>query len=242
MLTHGFLNESRFGRNGRRLAGGFFLLQSIAKPLAGRRHHTDEPRRARRISPHDNMMEQNNFGCGRRILTRNLFMGKLVSQDELAEITSREKRDGRRVVFTNGCFDLLHPGHVRCLAEARALGDVLIVAVNSDRSARGNKGSEHPLVPERDRAEVLAALAAVDYVTIFDEPTPRELISRVLPNILVKGADWPPDQVVGREEVEAAGGRVISIPLEPGYSTTNLVEKIRKSAAASQDAVVKRHT
>jgi rfaE bifunctional protein nucleotidyltransferase chain/domain len=154
-------------------------------------------------------------------------MGKIISQDELIQLTAREKSTGRRVVFTNGCFDLIHPGHVRCLSDARALGDVLIVAVNSDRSVRGNKGPERPLVPERDRAEVLAALASVDYVTIFDEPTPRELISRVLPSILVKGADWALDQVAGREEVEAAGGRVVSIPLAPGYSTTNLVQRIR---------------
>jgi rfaE bifunctional protein nucleotidyltransferase chain/domain len=158
-------------------------------------------------------------------------MGKIVSQQEMIEVAAREKRGGRRVVFTNGCFDLLHPGHVRCLAEARALGYLLVVAVNSDRSVRGNKGAERPLVPEGDRAEVLAALASVDYVTIFDEPTPRELISRVLPNILVKGADWALDRVAGREEVEAAGGRVVSIPLASGYSTTNLVERIRNLGA-----------
>jgi D-beta-D-heptose 7-phosphate kinase/D-beta-D-heptose 1-phosphate adenosyltransferase len=166
-------------------------------------------------------------------------MGKIISQDELIQVTTREKRAGRRVVFTNGCFDLLHPGHVRCLAEARALGDVLVVAVNSDRSVRGNKGPERPLVSEQDRAEVLAALASVDYVTIFDEPTPRELISRLLPSILVKGADWSPDQVAGREDVEAAGGRVVSIPLAPGYSTTSIVQRIRNAgagvSAASRD-------
>src|SRR3982074_2558491 len=116
-------------------------------------------------------------------------MGKIVSQDELILLTVREKRNGRRVVFTNGCFDLLHPGHVRCLAEARSLGDLLVVAVNSDGSVRGNKGPERPLVPQNDRAEVLAALASVDYVTIFDEPTPRDLIARLLPSVLVKGAD-----------------------------------------------------
>jgi rfaE bifunctional protein nucleotidyltransferase chain/domain len=212
----------------------------------------------------DNMMAHNNIGGGRRVFTLNLgigwfftghclvidwlwaghwfFMGKLVSQEELVQIAARERRSGRRVVFTNGCFDLLHPGHVRCLADARALGDLLIVAVNSDRSVRGNKGSERPLVPEQDRAEVLAALASVDFVTIFDAPTPRELISRVLPNVLVKGADWALDEVAGRAEVEAAGGRVISIPLAPGYSTTSLVEKIRKSAATPPEAAAKRHT
>ena len=160
-------------------------------------------------------------------------MGKIVSQDELIQVTAREKSGGRRVVFTNGCFDLLHPGHVRCLAEARALGDVLIVAVNSDRSVRGNKGPERPLVAEQDRAEVLAALACVDYVTIFDEPTPRELISRVLPSVLVKGADWALEQVAGREEVEAAGGRVVSVPMAAGYSTTNLVQRIRNLGGAA---------
>jgi rfaE bifunctional protein nucleotidyltransferase chain/domain len=160
-------------------------------------------------------------------------MGKIVSQDELIQATAREKRAGRRVVFTNGCFDLIHPGHVRCLAEARALGDVLVVAVNSDRSVRGNKGPERPLVNEQDRAEVIAALASVDYVTIFDEPTPRELISRVLPSVLVKGADWALDQVAGREEVEAAGGLVMSIPLASGYSTTNIVQRIRNAEASA---------
>ena len=157
------------------------------------------------------------------------LMGKILSQEELVQTTAREKRAGRSIVFTNGCFDLLHPGHVRCLVEARALGDVLVVAVNSDRSVRGNKGPERPLVSEQDRAEVIAALASVDYVTIFDEPTPRELIARVLPSVLVKGADWTLDQVAGREEVEAAGGRVVSIPLASGYSTTNLVKRIRNS-------------
>lgn len=169
-----------------------------------------------------------------------ISMGKIISQDELIQVTTREKSHGRRVVFTNGCFDLLHPGHVRCLAQARALGDVLVVAINSDRSVRGNKGSERPLVPQQDRAEVLAALSSVDYVTIFDEPTPRELISRVLPNVLVKGADWALDEVAGREEVEAAGGRVISIPLAQGYSTTSLLEKIRKAIANSPEDAANR--
>src|ERR1700733_9359999 len=158
-------------------------------------------------------------------------MGKIVSRDELIQVTGREKRNGRTVVFTNGCFDLLHPGHVRCLAEARALGDLLVVAVNSDRSVRGNKGPERPLVSEQDRAEVLAGLASVDYVTIFDEPTPRELIARVLPNILVKGADWAPDQVAGREEVEAAGGARGLVPLAPGFSTTSILQRIRNVGA-----------
>jgi len=137
-------------------------------------------------------------------------------------------RRNRRVVFTNGCFDLLHPGHIRCLEQARALGDLLIVAINSDASVRRMKGAERPVMPEGERAEVLAALAAVDYVTVFEEDTPREIIARLVPDVLVKGGDWGPDQIVGRAEVETAGGRVVSIPLEPGWSTTGLLEKIRK--------------
>src|SRR5579863_5655615 len=124
-------------------------------------------------------------------------MGKIVSQTELIEAAAREKRNGRSVVFTNGCFDLLHPGHTRYLAEARALGDVLVVAVNSDRTVRGMKGPERPVIPEDERTEVLAALRSVDYVTIFDDPTPRQVIARMLPNVLVKGADWGPDAIVG---------------------------------------------
>ena len=169
-------------------------------------------------------------------------MGKIVSQDELIPLITREKRNGRRVVFTNGCFDLLHPGHVRCLADARALGDLLVVGVNSDRSVRGNKGPERPLVPQNDRAEVIAALSAVDYVTVFDEPTPRDLIARLLPTILVKGADWALSEVVGREEVEAAGGRVVSIPLATGYSTTSLLQKIRKAATPLKEGAADRQT
>lgn len=154
-------------------------------------------------------------------------MGKVVWQDELILHVERERRNGRRIVFTNGCFDLLHPGHIRCLEQARALGDVLIVAINSDSSVRRLKGTGRPVVPEAERAEVLAALAVVDYVTVFQEDTPREIIAKVLPDVLVKGGDWGPDQIVGREEVEAAGGRVVSVPLEPGYSTSELLKRIR---------------
>ncbi len=140
----------------------------------------------------------------------------------------REKRNGRRVVFTNGCFDLLHPGHIGSLEHARALGDALIVGLNSDAGVRQLKGPGRPVLPERERAEILAALECVDAVVIFDELTPRELIARVLPDVLVKGGDWPGDQIVGREEVEAAGGRVVSIPVVPGYSTTAILRKIRE--------------
>jgi D-glycero-beta-D-manno-heptose 1-phosphate adenylyltransferase len=136
---------------------------------------------------------------------------------------------GRRVVFTNGVFDLLHPGHVRYLHDAKALGDVLIVAVNSDRSVRANKGTGRPINPEGERAEVLGALAVVDAVVIFDEETPHQIISRVQPDVLVKGADWGPDDIVGRDVVEARGGRVVRIELTPGFSTTNLIQRIRQT-------------
>lgn len=173
---------------------------------------------------------------------RELTMGKVVSQEDLLHLTSRLKREGRSVVFTNGCFDIIHPGHVRCLAEARALGDLLVVAVNSDASVRKLKGPTRPLNPEQDRAEVLAGLAAVDYVTVFDEATPREIIARILPNILVKGADYSIADIVGREEVESAGGQVVSIPLAPGYSTTALVQRICESVEASKSTSAKQNT
>ncbi|HEV2297949.1 MAG TPA: D-glycero-beta-D-manno-heptose 1-phosphate adenylyltransferase [Candidatus Acidoferrales bacterium] len=155
-------------------------------------------------------------------------MGKVVSQAELLPIIAQAKGNGRCVVFTNGCFDILHPGHIRLLEAARDFGDMLIVALNTDRSVRENKGTNRPIVPETERAEVAAALAAVDYVVLFDEPTPREIISRILPDILVKGSDWGEDEIVGREEVEAAGGRVVSLPLEPGYSTSGIIERVAK--------------
>jgi D-glycero-beta-D-manno-heptose 1-phosphate adenylyltransferase len=153
---------------------------------------------------------------------------KVLSLEEAIERVAELKRQGRRVVFTNGCFDLLHPGHTRYLAEARALGDVLVVAVNSDRSVRELKGPSRPVVSEQERAEVLAAMRAVDYVTVFDDLTPREVIARMLPNVLVKGADWGTNEIVGREEVEAADGRVVSIPLAEGYSTSAIIKKIKE--------------
>jgi D-beta-D-heptose 7-phosphate kinase/D-beta-D-heptose 1-phosphate adenosyltransferase len=146
----------------------------------------------------------------------------------------REKRNARRVVFTNGCFDLLHPGHIRSLESARALGDVLIVGLNSDASVRRLKGEGRPVIPQQERAEILAALECVDAVVIFDNPTPREVIARLLPDVLVKGGDWASDQIVGREEVEAAGGRVASVPTLPGYSTSEILRKIREGAKASR--------
>lgn len=138
------------------------------------------------------------------------------------------KRLGKKIVFTNGCFDLLHPGHTRYLAEARKLGDALVVAVNSDQSTRALKGAGRPIVPEAERAEMLAALECVDLVTIFDDLTPESVIARMLPHVLVKGAGWKPDEIVGRAEVEAAGGKVVSAPATLGYSTTKLIEAAKK--------------
>ena len=137
------------------------------------------------------------------------------------------RRQGKSIVFTNGVYDLLHPGHVRYLNAARAFGDALIVGVNSDRSARANKGPTRPVNPEHERAEVIAALAAVDAAVIFDEDTPHAIISRLLPDILVKGADWPADQIVGRDTVEARGGKVVLVPVEQGHSTSAIVDRIR---------------
>jgi rfaE bifunctional protein nucleotidyltransferase chain/domain len=152
-------------------------------------------------------------------------MGKFYTRPDLVAARAEWKRAGKTVVFTNGCYDLLHPGHVRLLEQARSLGDILILALNSDDSVRRLKGPSRPLIPEQDRAALAVCLEAVDAVTIFDEDTPRELIAAVLPDVLVKGADWA-HWIAGREEVEAAGGRVHALALEPGYSTTGIVEQI----------------
>ena len=151
---------------------------------------------------------------------------KRLTLDQAVDRVAELKRQGKRVVFTNGCFDLLHPGHTRYLAEARALGDVLVVAINSDRSVRSLKGSKRPVIGEDERAEVLAALRFVDIVTIFDDLNPREVITRLLPDILVKGGDWGPNAIIGREEVEGAGGKVVSVPVLEGYSTSAIIKKI----------------
>ena len=144
------------------------------------------------------------------------------------------KRAGKTVVFTNGCYDILHPGHIRLLERARSLGDVLILALNTDASVQRLKGPTRPMISQDDRAELACALEAVDAVTLFDEETPRELIAAVLPDVLVKGADWA-HFIAGREEVEAAGGKVLALPLEPGYSTTDIVQEIisRSSVGSS---------
>ncbi|MCS7080694.1 MAG: D-glycero-beta-D-manno-heptose 1-phosphate adenylyltransferase [Chloracidobacterium sp.] len=142
----------------------------------------------------------------------------------------REAR--RRVVFTNGCFDLLHPGHIAYLRQARRLGDVLIVALNSDRSIRELKGPTRPILTQDERCQVLAALAMVDAVTVFDAPTPLAVIESLLPDVLVKGGDWPVERIVGREVVEAHGGAVYSLPFVPGVSTTDIIRRILTRAAA----------
>ena len=152
-------------------------------------------------------------------------MESLYSRAELLAQRERWRQAGRTLVFTNGCYDLLHPGHVRLLERARSLGDVLVVGLNTDSSVRLSKGPGRPLTPERERAELLLSLEAVDGVVLFDEETPRALIARLLPDILVKGADWS-HFIAGRAEVEAACGRVVAVPLEPGYSTTRTLEKI----------------
>jgi D-glycero-beta-D-manno-heptose 1-phosphate adenylyltransferase len=143
---------------------------------------------------------------------------------------AREKRNGRRVVFTNGCFDLLHPGHVRTLEQARELGDVLIVGLNSDASVRKLKGEGRPLIPEQERAETLAAFESVDAIVIFDDLTPLRVIACLLPDVLVKGGDWAGDRIVGREEVEAVGGQVVSVPVVPGISTSEILQRMRAFA------------
>ena len=152
-------------------------------------------------------------------------MDKFFTRVALLEARVNWKKEGKRVVFTNGCYDLLHPGHIRLLEQARSLGDILILALNSDDSVRRLKGPTRPLLSEQERAEVASGLAAVDAITVFDEDTPRELIAAVLPDVLVKGADWA-HWIAGREEVEANGGQVMALALEPGYSTTGIVEEI----------------
>jgi D-beta-D-heptose 7-phosphate kinase/D-beta-D-heptose 1-phosphate adenosyltransferase len=155
--------------------------------------------------------------------------GKILSHEDLANERERLRAAGQTLVFTNGVFDILHVGHVRYLAEARALGDALVIGINSDRSVRELKGPDRPLMKENDRAEILAALRAVDYVTIFDDVSPRSLITRLLPDVLVKGGDYTLDQIHGREEVEAAGGHVVSVPFVEGVSTSQIIERMKNT-------------
>jgi rfaE bifunctional protein nucleotidyltransferase chain/domain len=153
-----------------------------------------------------------------------------VTPAEARERVAHLRAAGKSIVFTNGVFDLLHVGHLRYLQHARALGDALFVGVNSDRSVRANKGQDRPVTPEGERAELLASLACVDGAVVFDEDTPLALIGALQPDVLVKGADWAEDAIVGRDVVEARGGRVVRVALEHGYSTTAIMEKIRKQA------------
>ena len=153
----------------------------------------------------------------------------VLTLEEIILRFGKEKRNGKRVVFTNGCFDLLHPGHIESLETARGLGDVLIVGLNSDEGVRKLKGPGRPVYPAEERAEILASLESVDAVLIFVEPTPQRVIAALLPDVLVKGEDWPGNQIVGREEVEAAGGKVVRVEVVEGYSTSEILRKIRET-------------
>lgn len=159
---------------------------------------------------------------------RRAGAGEVLSQAGIARFIQEHRAAGRIIVFTNGVFDILHPGHVRYLQDARALGDVLIVGLNADASVRRNKGPGRPINEESERAEILVALACVDAVVMFLEETPADIVRLVQPDILVKGADWPADQIVGRDTVEARGGRVVLMPVEPGHSTTAILTRIRQ--------------
>jgi len=151
-----------------------------------------------------------------------------MTMEQAVDLVKRSRDAGKTIVFTNGVFDLLHPGHLRYLQQARGLGDLLIVGVNSDRSVNANKGEGRPITPEDERIEILEALACVDAVVVFDQDTPHAVIAALQPDVLVKGADWAEDAIVGRDIVEARGGRVVRMPVERGYSTTAIVERIRR--------------
>ena len=161
---------------------------------------------------------------------------KILSLDELLGLRQRLRAEAKTLVFTNGVFDLLHVGHVRYLAAARALGDALVVAVNSDAAVRKLKGKDRPIVNEAERAEILAALRQVDYITVFDDVSPRSLIAALLPDVLVKGGDYGLDEIHGREEVETAGGRVVSLPFVEGLSTSRMIEKMKKGRRQTADS------
>src|SRR5437868_14304341 len=154
--------------------------------------------------------------------------GKILSGENLRRERERFRAEGKRLVFTNGCFDILHVGHVRYLQAARELGDVLLVAINSDRTVRELKGEGRPVMNEAERAEMLAALSAVDYVTVFDAVSPRKLIAELLPDVLVKGGDYALDEIHGREEVEETGGQVVSLPFIEGASTSGIIERLKR--------------
>ena len=154
------------------------------------------------------------------------MVNKIKKEKDLLAVIRQLKQEGKKIVMTNGCFDLIHVGHVRYLQEAKHQGDVLVVALNTDQSTRSLKGPQRPIVPEAERAEILSALAYVDYVILFDEPTPLRLIEQILPHVLVKGGDWGTHRIVGAQAVENSGGKVLSIPMTPDRSTSNLIQKI----------------
>jgi rfaE bifunctional protein nucleotidyltransferase chain/domain len=155
-------------------------------------------------------------------------MNKILERNTLKDTLEELRKKGKKIAFTNGCFDILHVGHVRYLREAKKTADILVLALNSDSSVRSLKGKERPLVPEKERAEIIAALEFIDFVTIFNELTPLELINYLKPDILIKGGDWAEEDVIGREEIKKWGGRVAIIPEVEGKSTTNIVEKVKK--------------
>jgi D-beta-D-heptose 7-phosphate kinase / D-beta-D-heptose 1-phosphate adenosyltransferase len=155
-----------------------------------------------------------------------MSMHKFKSLEQVVEIRNRLRAEGKKLVFTNGCFDILHAGHVRYLNQARAFGDALVIGLNTDLSVRRIKGDDRPVIPEMERAEVLSALACVDYVFLFDDPTPKRVIDAIIPDILVKGADWTPENIVGRDVVEAAGGKVCNVALVDGASTSEIIETV----------------
>lgn len=163
-----------------------------------------------------------------RTCYRSTVKDKIKEIDELKAIVAQAKGEGKTIVFTNGCFDLLHPGHLHLLREAKKLGDLLIVAMNSDRSVKKIKGPNRPILPQADRAGLIAALEMVDFVTSFDEPDPYNIVRELRPNVLVKGGDWANDKIVGREVVEENGGKVAAVPYLKGYSTTQIIERMRK--------------
>jgi rfaE bifunctional protein nucleotidyltransferase chain/domain len=153
---------------------------------------------------------------------------KVLARKDLPVRVNELRQRGLRIVFTNGCFDILHPGHLSYLQKARSLGDVLIVGINSDRSVKELKGDLRPIFDQDERCELLSGLESVNFITIFDESTPRDLIKVILPDVLVKGGDWSLEQIVGREEVEGSGGRVVSLPYEEGYSSSVIIQRILK--------------
>ena len=159
--------------------------------------------------------------------------GKVQSRAQIKATAARAKTQGKKIVFTNGCFDLLHVGHLRVLREAKKLGDILIVGINSDRSVNDIKGQDRPIVSEAERAELIGALEMVDYVTLFDEPDPIPLLREIKPDVLVKGGDWGESGVVGRELVEGWGGKVVVVPFLEGHSTTNIIEQIERTRRKS---------